>query len=132
MSSFRLPPARYIAIALAAVVSTHFLVSFTSPTYSAHTSLSAVRDRFSSTSGSSSTWLDGKLSNGRTNSPDGGIQAQIEAFEQEAKSGNGTRRANAAFVILARNTELWEIIASIRGVEGELLTPYRTGRQLTE
>lgn len=30
------------------------------------------------------------------------------------------RRANAAFVILARNSDVWEIVASIRGMEGML------------
>jgi hypothetical protein len=32
-----------------------------------------------------------------------------------------TRRANAAFVILARNSDLWEILFSIRGMEGARL-----------
>lgn len=119
MSSFRLPPTRYIALALGAIISTHFLVSYTSPTYASNTSLSAVRDRFSTASGLSSTWIDGKLENGRSKaSHSSAIEGQVEAFEKDEQGGNGTRRANAAFVILARNSELWEIIASIRGMEG--------------
>lgn len=31
----------------------------------------------------------------------------------------GGRRANAAFVILARNSDVWEIVESIRGMEGK-------------
>ena len=130
MSSFRLPPARYVAIALGVIVSTHYLVSFTSPVYASHTSLSAVRDRFSYATGHSTTWIDGKLSNGGANSQtttthgNGRINSQIEGMEKEL--GNSTRRANAAFVILARNSELWDIVASIRGVEGTLVAPSRS------
>jgi hypothetical protein len=46
---------------------------------------------------------------------------------EDAELGvNASSRANAAFVILARNSDVWEIVESIRAMEGERHT-FRDG-----
>lgn len=105
MSSVRFSP-KYIGIAFFLIVSFHYIFSYSNETYSQKTSYANIKSTFTRPSSTS-------------------YRLEEESTDWETTAGNGTgknvaggRRANAAFVILARNSDVWEILASIRGMEG--------------
>lgn len=105
---FRCPPPRYIVLGSLLLVTFHYLFSFSSDSYASRTSLANLKSM-----GRKGTSQD--------------LVAEVEDWRYEEDVANVTttsvvvpRRANAAFVILARNSDVWEIVASIRGMEGTL------------
>lgn len=110
--SSRLPSPRYILVALVTLVAFHYTFRSTSSTYAETTSFDAVRTRFAG-SGSQASWVKGKPAT--TTAP----HVAMDRMEIGGDNFNVTRKANAAFVILARNSDLWEILGSIRGMEGQ-------------
>ncbi|KAM0745921.1 glycosyl transferase [Meredithblackwellia eburnea MCA 4105] len=93
----RLPPLRYLAVVLSL-----FFISLIALSSDHAPSITTVT-RWSS-SKSSETWTSG-----------GEKKAAKEAANKTAKEG--PTLANATFVILARNSDVWEIVSSIRGME---------------
>lgn len=117
-SLLRSPPVRYLGLAFLLLFTTHYLFQLSSTSYASSTSLSHLSSHVNS------IW---SLGNSRQLGHEGlGGEASASSREDYLveEGGNGTRRANAAFVILARNTDVWEILESIRGMEGELVLRY--------
>lgn len=124
-TSIRLPSARYLVVALVVLVSTHYIVSYSSPTYASNTSLDSVKSQFST-----SRWAAAAVEKSAALRPPSLTPVRPQSHEFDSlrlddesliATGSKDRRANAAFVILARNSDIWEILASIRGMEGTLL-----------
>lgn len=120
----RLPPIRYMLTALAVIISTHYIVSYSSPTYASTTSLSSVKNHVASSWGKNSNPYLSETYRPRISPGAPAPHAPVVKGEYSDElldqgSTNSSRRANATFVILARNSDLWEILASIRGMEGE-------------
>lgn len=131
-TSFRIPPVRYLLTALLAIIATHYIVSFSSPTYASTTSLAAVKSRIvPKTWGKTyTTYQNGRPYKPTSSKSNGGglldkfTGIHLDRVDNDGSSGSGSmtnasRRANATFVILARNSDLWEILGSIRGMEGK-------------
>lgn len=109
---FRCPPPRYIVLGSLLLVTFHYLFSFSSDSYASRTSLANLKSM-----GRKGTSQD--------------LVAEVEDWRYEEDVANVTttsvvvpRRANAAFVILARNSDVWEIVASIRGMEDRFNARY--------
>ncbi|KAF6747525.1 alpha-1,2-mannosyltransferase [Ephemerocybe angulata] len=93
---------RYILAALAILVSTHYLLSFTHERYGQATSLSNLTNKFASTPETSTT---------PSNQSPSLSNSLNETF------ANGQPKANATFVILCRNSDLEATVKSIREIE---------------
>ncbi|GAA6053243.1 hypothetical protein JCM3770_002674 [Rhodotorula araucariae] len=110
----RLPPLRFLAAGIVSlVVLIHLAAVSRSDTYARHASVEALKSRLGL--GSDGMPLQesataGGRGAGTSNSLDGA-------------SVNSTR-ANAAFVILARNSDVWEILESVRGIEDRFNRKY--------
>ena len=123
MSSTRAPLVRYIALAVVAVVLIHAAATFHSPSYADRTSWQAVSTRIGlGSDGTPVSWLGRKGNDTTIDTHTSKVSPDKHATyrtEQSASQG-ATDKANGAFVILARNSDVWEIIESIRGMEGKL------------
>ncbi|KAK4051334.1 hypothetical protein OIV83_002818 [Microbotryomycetes sp. JL201] len=109
MSSARTRPVLYLIVVVVSVALLHGVATFHSPSYADRTSWSTVSARIGlGSDGSPLSWL------GRT--PGNKTSTSASSVPVAAHNVTGDR-ANAAFVILARNSDVWEIISSIRGVE---------------
>ena len=110
---------RYALAALGAIVLLHLTASIASPTYADRTALVGGSllggAGIGSGAGSGTVWSHGSKQRGSSIFADPGNLAGVAA--------NASALANATFVILARNSDLWEILSSIRAVEGKLPAP---------
>ncbi|ORY87381.1 hypothetical protein BCR35DRAFT_37271 [Leucosporidium creatinivorum] len=111
MGNLRMPPVKYIALAIGAFLGLHWIAALSSPSYAATASLSAVSGRLLGSDGNPSSWL-GSNRNGH-------VQVVPQEDVELSSSASNSSRVNAAFVILARNSDVWSIVESIRGMEGE-------------
>lgn len=139
------PAARYSLLGVLLLLTLHFLLSFSSSSYS--TSVDTAQARLSSTfrngvigSGGAAaaygvageTWYNGKKHVGgwgesRIEKP---VLREDDASTAAGGKGNGSstvQLVNATFVVLARNSDVWEIVSSIRGMEGEGRLSYHVG-----
>jgi hypothetical protein len=73
--------------------------------------------------GETATWFGGKKAAGSSSIKDPNVAAEV------GEEGR-VRLVNATFVILARNTDVWEIIGSIRGMEGAAIPSWCIGCHL--
>lgn len=112
------PRTRYAAIALACVLSMHLLLGLSAS--SSDFKAMGVVTMGGAGSDAHDTWYQGaRRPVGWQPSRDALAQGDL-AVEQ---SSNGTIvRQNATFVTLARNSDLWDLMKSIREVEGEIST----------
>ncbi|KAF7359001.1 Glycosyltransferase family 15 protein [Mycena sanguinolenta] len=99
-------PTRYVLFVLALLLSLHVLLSFTHAPYGNATSLSGL---FSPSSSSAHKYTD-------TAVPAYGGSTSWAGWETVGAGGNSTR-ANATFVMLARNTDVNGAVQSIRSIE---------------
>lgn len=116
----RVPSLRYLITLIALLTTVHYFLSYTSPTYASNTAY--FPSRRPQTDGTRQERL-GKETSGE----DWELSASSPDWSSDNESGRpinetvGGRRANAAYVILARNSDVWEIVESIRGMEGKEL-----------
>ncbi|CEQ42300.1 SPOSA6832_04104 [Sporobolomyces salmonicolor] len=125
-AEFKLPPLKYL---VAAVVSLLLLVSFAANEHGV--SPASVRSNLGlGSDGMPVSWASGA---GRTTKEQAGAVQVTEDWAQRStwkrtaqrayrtpcisQQANSSTKANAAFVILARNSDVWEILASIRQME---------------
>ncbi|GAA5922232.1 hypothetical protein JCM1841_000690 [Sporobolomyces salmonicolor] len=109
-AEFKLPPLKYL---VAAVVSLLLLVSFAANEHGV--SPASVRSNLGlGSDGMPVSWASGA---GRTTKEQAGAVQVTEDWAQSGSAANSSTKANAAFVILARNSDVWEILASIRQME---------------
>lgn len=99
---------RYILLVLAIIISLHYLLSFTHESYGRATSLSNIKS---------------KLIGPQKVPPT--IQDTYYGFGHPNETLAVDRRANATFVILARNSDLSGTIRSIREIEDRFNRKYR-------
>lgn len=104
------PYVRYGAVGLVVLLSLHLLLSVSSSTYSSGTEAARAKLGLGHDGSEAQTWADGRVLKSPTT---------WRPTVEDDSPVNGTR-ANAAFVVLARNSDVWEILSSIRGMEGEL------------
>ncbi|KAK7448081.1 hypothetical protein VKT23_013838 [Stygiomarasmius scandens] len=97
---------RYILVVLGAILTLHYILTLTHSSYSEATSLSSITSHFRGSS---------------NNEPEKTTPDSRPFPDDETLSNNGTlvydRRANATFVILARNSDVDGTVRSIREVE---------------
>lgn len=99
---------RFLVIATAVVLlGVHFLLTLSSPTYSKHTSLSRLIVTEPSNPPVESD-LD-TIGSGRND--------HHTIWQYEPSMNTSRRRANAVFVVLVRNKELWDIVDSMKQLE---------------
>lgn len=111
LANLRVPPAKYIVLSVGCFVGLLWIAALSSPSSAATASLSALSGRLLGSDGTPTSWLGG-VKNGKD---------QVVPQEELGLSSSVTNssRVNAAFVILARNSDVWSIVESIRGMEGE-------------
>lgn len=115
MSAVRFSP-KIISIAIFLVVSFHYIFTFSSNTYAEKTSYASLKSTISN------TYKNSQYSNSNSNSLEelsGGKKEENHKVNEHVVEVAKPRRANAAFVVLARNSDIWEILASIRAMEGK-------------
>ncbi|TFK38577.1 glycosyltransferase family 15 protein [Crucibulum laeve] len=100
--------ARYIIVVLAVIISLHYILSFTQEDYGRATSLSNIASKFKPKPVEEKSPVDEYV-----NAP---------AFNDTLHVDN---RANASFVILARNSDLDGAVRSIRDIEDRFNRRYR-------
>lgn len=116
-----IPRWRYLAAAAGILFGLHLLLTLSSPTYSHHTSLF----RLSSSSAATAAKHAGHL---HPNAGVAGWQGEHtpwvegemmipESASQRNMSVTGRRKANAVFVVLARNSDLWSFLDSMKQME---------------
>ncbi|GAA5993007.1 hypothetical protein JCM10908_000795 [Rhodotorula pacifica] len=115
---FRLPPLRAILALLAVfAVLSHFSAVHHSDSYSNR--ISSLRNKLGL--GSDGMPLSARVRLGQAaadrNEVVGGLVGEALRDYDALSLLNSTSRANATFFILARNSDLWDIIKSIRGME---------------
>ncbi|GAA5940672.1 hypothetical protein JCM3775_004758 [Rhodotorula graminis] len=115
--ALRLPPLRYLAAGLAALfVVVHLAAVHNSDTYARHASVDSLKSKL------------GLGSDGMAlvdHRPAATSTATAVGSHDRAPEGDlNSTRANAAFVILARNSDVWEILKSIRGIEDRFNRKY--------
>ncbi|KAF8879574.1 glycosyltransferase family 15 protein [Infundibulicybe gibba] len=93
-------PTRYILLALGIIISLHYILSFTQEEYGRATSLSNITS---------------KLKGGGSDSSKSHVPDDYLSISHSANVTG--RRANATFVILARNNDLDSTVRSIREIE---------------
>ncbi|KAK7693374.1 hypothetical protein QCA50_002942 [Cerrena zonata] len=101
-------PMRYVVLVLGIIISLHFILSFSHEEYGRATSLSTIKNQFS----------------GLANQPP--YKAGVP--EDYYYHANGTApgpRANAAFVILARNSDLNGVVFSMKQMEDRFNKKYQ-------
>ncbi|SCV70130.1 BQ2448_1524 [Microbotryum intermedium] len=120
--ALRIPIVRYLVAGSLALVGLHWLALFMSPSYAATASLEAIAFKSGlGTDGSPSSWHDSSTSNVDDLTSLSGVEiTPFESLDPELNAINATNKARAAFVILARNSDLWQIVGSIRQIEGRL------------
>ncbi|GJN93736.1 hypothetical protein Rhopal_006793-T1 [Rhodotorula paludigena] len=114
----RLPPLKYLAAGIVSlVVLFHLAAVHKSDAYARHASVDALRSRL----GLSSDGMP--VASFRQ---DDALAAPHRAggADWDAHGAGNSTRANAAFVILARNSDVWEILGSIRGIEDRFNRKY--------
>lgn len=111
VAQLRVPPVKYIVLAIGAFLGLHWIASLSSTSYAATASLSALSGRLLGSDGTPTSWLGGNRN--------GHAQVVHQEELDLLSSATNSSRANAAFVILARNSDVWSIVESIRGMEGE-------------
>ncbi|KAI0797902.1 glycosyltransferase family 15 protein [Abortiporus biennis] len=99
-------PMRYIVLVLVIIISLHFILSFSHEDYGRVTSISNLKEKFKG----------GPVPSFGDNLPD-------EYYTHV--NGSEVRRANATFVILARNSDLQGIISSVKQNEDRFNKQYR-------
>ncbi|KAL8277513.1 hypothetical protein RQP46_010068 [Phenoliferia psychrophenolica] len=117
----KLPPTRYLILTITVfLIALHFLLSLSSATYIS--SVSELSSRLGvGASELPTTWYGGhKRPFGWL--PPGGFAEDEDATRSEDR--NSSRRANATFVILAKNEDLWGIVSSIRSMEDRFNKDY--------
>ncbi|SCZ90611.1 BZ3500_MvSof-1268-A1-R1_Chr9g10897 [Microbotryum saponariae] len=117
--ALRIPIVRYLLVGLLALVGLHWLALFMSPSYAASASLEAIAFKSGlGSDGSPSSWHDSSTTNLDDLTSVGGTGlAPFEPLDPDPNAINATNKARAAFVILARNSDLWKIVGSIRQTE---------------
>lgn len=95
-------PMRYIVLVLGIIISLHFILSFSHEDYGRVTSLSHIATQFKGYTGSKPPYQDG---------------VPEEYYTHPTQGGAPARKANAAFVILARNGDLKGISSSVKQME---------------
>jgi hypothetical protein len=106
------PYARYgVAIGFALLV-LHFLGQATSPSYRHTTSLEQARVRLGLKERPAETWYEGQKV-----PPWREVRVKPPVRDEEV-AVNATERMSATFVMLARNSDVWGALDSIRQVEG--------------
>ncbi|KAJ8291864.1 Glycolipid 2-alpha-mannosyltransferase 2 [Rhodotorula toruloides] len=111
----RLPPLKFLITgALSLVLLIHLVTLHTSDTYARHASIESLRSKLGlSSDGMPVVWRGGQASRvGGGAAKTGGVQE----WEGDGASTNATR-ANAAFVLLARNSDVWDVLTSVRAIE---------------
>ncbi|BGP03155.1 hypothetical protein JCM10021v2_006882 [Rhodotorula toruloides] len=111
----RLPPLKFLITgALSLILLIHLVTLHTSDTYARHASIESLRSKLGlSSDGMPVVWRGGEASRiGGGAAKTGGVQE----WEGDGASANGTR-ANAAFVLLARNSDVWDVLTSVRAIE---------------
>ncbi|KAM0745818.1 glycosyl transferase [Meredithblackwellia eburnea MCA 4105] len=123
----RVPPARFILLVLVIVVLavSHLVLNSTSNEYNKH-----FKDKISQTLASlaltnnknqPSTWFNGhKRPLAWSPPPPQGLNND----DDTPTLAKEHRRANATFVILARNSDIWDLLASIRGMQDRFNSKY--------
>ncbi|KAK4053196.1 hypothetical protein OIV83_001931 [Microbotryomycetes sp. JL201] len=122
----RSPVARAVAACVVLIALVHVLLTASSSTYHDKVdfarqrvvdTIQRQRERFGKSSGAGQTWYRGhsKPSDWQPTK----WQLDLDASPLETVKGTNHTRVNAAFVVLARNSDLWDLLASIRQVEGE-------------
>ncbi|KAH8801849.1 glycosyltransferase family 15 protein [Flagelloscypha sp. PMI_526] len=112
--------ARYIALVLGILISFHYILSFTNESYGSSTSLSKLASKFSA--GRIPPTYDIPYLDDNWNDP---FPTASNPISGGATSGNSSfDRANATFVILARNSDLSGTVQSIREVEDKFNRVY--------
>lgn len=95
-------PMRYIILVLAIIISLHYIFTFVHEGYGRATSLSNLKNQFDSIGSGQPPYKDGV--------PD-------EYYHKDEPASPQGRRANAAFVLLARNSDLNGVITSMKQME---------------
>ncbi|KAK7054874.1 hypothetical protein VNI00_003337 [Paramarasmius palmivorus] len=93
---------RYIILVLAIIISLHYIFTFVHEGYGRATSLSNLKNQFDSISSGQPPYKDGV--------PD-------EYYHKDEPAPPQSRRANAAFVLLARNSDLNGVVTSMKQME---------------
>lgn len=97
---------RYLYLVLGAVISFHYILAFTHQEYGRITSLNNIASHFRVETIQTPAFVDRNL-----------VSLEYYAPSNSWNDMAPGRRANAAFVILCRNTDLTRIIGSIREIE---------------
>ncbi|ORY79797.1 nucleotide-diphospho-sugar transferase [Leucosporidium creatinivorum] len=114
------PYTRYGAIFFSVILTLHLLASFSSPSYSSTTAAARAKLGLGGDEIGASHYYKGHKR------PAGWSPSSFtegNELSTPESSGNGTK-ANAAFVVLARNSDVWEILSSIRGMEDRFNSRY--------
>lgn len=104
-------PMRYIFLVLGIIISLHYILSFSHEGYGQATSLSAIKDTFV----------------GPAHSPPYKTPVPEDYYGayNDSSSPHGGRKANAAIVMLARNSDLDGIVVSMKQMEDRFNGKYR-------
>ncbi|TNY24040.1 putative mannosyltransferase [Rhodotorula diobovata] len=110
LAGSRVPPLRFLAplVAVVVLVAVHLVAVHQSDSYARHASVQSLK----LTLGLGS---DGMIPLAHDAAPSSPTRHSWDTDTDT--SLNSSSRANAAFVILARNSDVWEILDSIRGIE---------------
>ncbi|GAA5949998.1 hypothetical protein JCM21900_001359 [Sporobolomyces salmonicolor] len=106
----------------------HLIASISSPSYAHHVSLDRAKERLGFTQQPAELWYAGKQHRPWDPTPQPWRSDVVVAA-----SGNGTEagglpqqeKVKAAFVVLARNSDLWELLDSMRGMEDRFNNRYQ-------
>jgi alpha 1,2-mannosyltransferase len=96
-------PTRYVVAVLATIITLHFIISFSNQKYGHATSLSALKEHIAGSSA-------------KANAPFYKTPIPDEYYKSNITSPQG-RKANAVFVILARNSDINGIVFSMKQME---------------
>ncbi|KAM0789293.1 hypothetical protein ACM66B_000133 [Microbotryomycetes sp. NB124-2] len=111
MSSARARPVLLVVVTVVALALFHGIATFQSRAYADKTSWRSVSTRVGlGSDGSPLSWL-GRKTTGN------GTHGSLETYRAQDSHNMTSGKANAAFVVLARNSDVWEIVKSIRGIE---------------
>ncbi|KAF4623876.1 hypothetical protein D9613_002386 [Agrocybe pediades] len=99
-------PGRIVLVVLGVILSLHFIASFTHDAYGRATSISQLTNKFHSTPNHNDLDSSAPTEHGKP--------AKIYLPNNQIYS---ERRANATFVILCRNDQLWDTMRSVREIE---------------
>ncbi|KAJ3507873.1 hypothetical protein NLJ89_g6058 [Agrocybe chaxingu] len=105
-------PMRYVVLVLVIIISLHYIVSFSNENYGRATSLSHIKQS-----------IGNQLKVGDT-MPPYKVPIPEEYYNHPNTTSHTSRRANATFVILARNGDLNGVVSSMKQVEDRLNKKY--------